>query len=115
MNDEIIVCSRLYQRMYSFMCNVLSFLVVPNVLRVENLFDDDDGDDVVENTTSLISHTDGMKASEATLCYVEQHSSASPIDVMLIKKNGETLRQVAELLGFNKKRVLIFLMVYTNL
>ncbi|GBM71995.1 hypothetical protein AVEN_167731-1 [Araneus ventricosus] len=26
--------------------------------------DDDDGDDIVENTTSLISHTDGMKALE---------------------------------------------------
>ncbi|GBN10665.1 hypothetical protein AVEN_207635-1 [Araneus ventricosus] len=47
--------------------------------------DDDDGDDIVENTTSLISHTDGMKALEAALCYVEQQSSASPIDVILIK------------------------------
>ncbi|GBN74636.1 hypothetical protein AVEN_256324-1, partial [Araneus ventricosus] len=62
-----------------------------------------DGDDLVENTTSLISHTNGMKALEATFCYVEQLSSASPIDVMLIKKNGETIRKVAELLGFNKK------------
>ncbi|GBO07831.1 hypothetical protein AVEN_75446-1 [Araneus ventricosus] len=60
--------------------------VVPYFLRVENLFDDDDGDDIVENTTSLISHTDGMKALEAALCYVEQQSSASPIDVILIKK-----------------------------
>ncbi|GBM85938.1 hypothetical protein AVEN_262105-1 [Araneus ventricosus] len=30
------------------------FSVVPEVLRV-NLLDDDDGDDIVENTTSLIS------------------------------------------------------------
>ena len=46
---------------------------------------DDDEDDIVENA-SLISHTDGMKALETALCYVEQQSSASPIDVMLIKK-----------------------------
>ncbi|GBM44746.1 hypothetical protein AVEN_83874-1 [Araneus ventricosus] len=62
-----------------------------------------DDDDIFENTTSLISHTDVMKALEAALCYVEQQSSAAPIDMMLIKKNGETMRQVAELLGFNKK------------
>ncbi|GBM78774.1 hypothetical protein AVEN_81948-1, partial [Araneus ventricosus] len=72
--------------------------------------DDDDGDDVIENTMSLMSHTEGMKALEAALCNVEQQSSAFPIDVMLIKKNGETMRQVAELLGFNKKRLLVFLM-----
>lgn len=46
---------------------------------------DDDEDDIAENA-SLISHTDGMKALETALCYVEQQSSASPIDVMLIKK-----------------------------
>ncbi|GBO30448.1 hypothetical protein AVEN_124802-1 [Araneus ventricosus] len=62
------------------------FSVVPDVLRVENLFDDDDGDDIVENPTSLISNTDGMKASEAALCDMEQQPSASPIDEMLIKK-----------------------------
>ncbi|GBM72117.1 hypothetical protein AVEN_96206-1 [Araneus ventricosus] len=83
------------------------FSVVPDVLRVENLFktancgkrkrvvvstelrlddDDDDGDDIVENTTSLISYTDGMRALEAALRYVEQRSSASPIDVTVIKK-----------------------------
>ncbi|GBM63903.1 hypothetical protein AVEN_81631-1 [Araneus ventricosus] len=102
------------------------FSVVPDVLRVENLFKmencekrkrvvmstelrlDDDGDDIVENTTSLISHTNGMKALKAALCYVEQQASAS--HVMLIK-NGETMRQVAELLGFNKKCLLIVLMV----
>ncbi|GBM43046.1 hypothetical protein AVEN_215174-1 [Araneus ventricosus] len=64
--------------------------------------DDDDGDSVVEITTSLISHTVGIKTLEAALCYVDQQSSASPTDVMLIK-NGETMRQAAELLGFNKK------------
>ncbi|GBN25965.1 hypothetical protein AVEN_44239-1 [Araneus ventricosus] len=70
----------------------------------------DDGDNIIENTTSLISHTDGMKAIEAALWYMEQKSSASPIDVMLIKKkNGKTMRHVAELQGFNKKkRLLIF-------
>ncbi|GBN87904.1 hypothetical protein AVEN_154155-1 [Araneus ventricosus] len=49
---------------------------------------DDDGDDIFENTTSLISDTDGMKALEAASCYAEQQSSASAIDVMLIKKTG---------------------------
>ncbi|GBO32603.1 hypothetical protein AVEN_201749-1 [Araneus ventricosus] len=58
-------------------------VVVPMEFRLE---DDDDGDDIVENTTSLISHTDGMKALEVALFYVEQLSSASTIDVMLIKK-----------------------------
>ncbi|GBM70667.1 hypothetical protein AVEN_79309-1, partial [Araneus ventricosus] len=48
-----------------------------------------------------------MKDLEAALCYVEQQSSAPPIDVMLIK-NGETMRQVAELLGFNRKKVTYF-------
>ncbi|GBM21516.1 hypothetical protein AVEN_85329-1 [Araneus ventricosus] len=70
--------------------------VVPDILRVKNLFKmancekrkrvvvsmelrlDDDGDDIVENTTSLISHTDGMKPLEEALCYEEQQSSASP-------------------------------------
>ncbi|GBL95500.1 Jerky -like [Araneus ventricosus] len=74
----------------------------------DGIQDDDDGDDIVENTTSLISHTDGMKAFEAALFYVEQQSLVSPIDVMLIKKNGETMRQVAELLGFNKKWLLMY-------
>ncbi|GBM22150.1 hypothetical protein AVEN_223043-1, partial [Araneus ventricosus] len=45
-----------------------------------------DGNDNVENTTSLISNTDGMKALEAELCYAEQQSSASPIDAILLKK-----------------------------
>ncbi|GBM43439.1 hypothetical protein AVEN_266456-1 [Araneus ventricosus] len=102
--------------------------VVPDVLTVENLFimancgkrkrvvvsmalrldNDDDGDDIVENTTSLIYHTDGMKVLDAALPYVEQQSSASPTDVMVIKKIGETMRQIAELLGFNKKSYSFF-------
>ncbi|GBO03679.1 hypothetical protein AVEN_199399-1 [Araneus ventricosus] len=45
------------------------------------LDDDDDGDDIVQNTSSLIAHTDGMEDLEAALCYVEQQSLASPIDV----------------------------------
>ncbi|GBN88882.1 hypothetical protein AVEN_97096-1 [Araneus ventricosus] len=48
-------------------------------LRLDN---DDDGDDIVENTTSLTYHTDGMKVLDAALRYVEQQSSASPTDVM---------------------------------
>ncbi|GBM58890.1 hypothetical protein AVEN_11527-1 [Araneus ventricosus] len=69
--------------------------------------DDEDGDDIIENPTSLISNTDGTKASESALCDMEKQSSASPIEVMLIK-NGETMLQVAELLGFNKKKITHF-------
>ncbi|GBN73253.1 hypothetical protein AVEN_144361-1 [Araneus ventricosus] len=52
----------------------------------DGIQDDDDGDDIIKNTTSLIRHMDGMKALEAALCYVDLQSSTSPIDVMLIKK-----------------------------
>ncbi|GBL97181.1 hypothetical protein AVEN_144618-1 [Araneus ventricosus] len=83
-------------------CGKRKHVVVSMELRLN-----DDGDDVVENTTSIISHMDVMKASEAALFYVEQQSSASPIDVMLIK-NGETTWQVAEHLGFNKKSYTFF-------
>ncbi|GBN18990.1 hypothetical protein AVEN_43944-1 [Araneus ventricosus] len=36
----------------------------------DDVQDDDDGDDIVKNTTSLICHTDGIKALKAALCYV---------------------------------------------
>ncbi|GBM81818.1 hypothetical protein AVEN_12924-1 [Araneus ventricosus] len=48
------------------------FLSDEDIVIIDCVQDDDDGDDIVENTTSLISHTDGMKGLEATLCYVEQ-------------------------------------------
>ncbi|GBN73085.1 hypothetical protein AVEN_24699-1 [Araneus ventricosus] len=80
--------------------DVEQWLAIDNDLQQETLSDEDtigavtdgvqndnDVDDIVENITSLISHTDGMIASEAALCYVEAAViSASPIDVMLIKK-----------------------------
>ncbi|GBL97827.1 hypothetical protein AVEN_145784-1 [Araneus ventricosus] len=79
-------------------CGKRKCVVVSMELRLD---DDDDGNDIVENTTPLISHSDGMKALEVALHYVEQQSSTSPIDVMLVK-NGETKQQVAELPGFKK-------------
>ncbi|GBO11613.1 hypothetical protein AVEN_209022-1 [Araneus ventricosus] len=88
-------------------CGKRKCVVVSMELRLD---DDDDGNDIVENTTPLISHSDGMKALEVALHYVEQQSSTSPIHVMLVK-NGETMQQVAELPGFNKNSLLIFLMV----
>ncbi|GBM28332.1 hypothetical protein AVEN_229516-1 [Araneus ventricosus] len=57
------------------LCGRRKRVVVSMELRLDD--DDDDRDDIVENTTSLISQTDGMKALEAALCYVEQQSSAS--------------------------------------
>lgn len=52
----------------------------------DGIQDDDDDDDFVETATSVISHTNGMRALETALCYVEQQPSASPMDVMLIKQ-----------------------------
>ncbi|GBN10449.1 hypothetical protein AVEN_159593-1 [Araneus ventricosus] len=80
------------------------YVLVSMELRLDN---DDDGYDIVENITSLVSHTDGMKAFEATLCYVEQQSLAFPIDVMLIK-NGETMGASCRTSRLNKKSLLIF-------
>ncbi|GBL93518.1 hypothetical protein AVEN_59707-1, partial [Araneus ventricosus] len=62
---------------------------------------DDDGDDIVENITSLYGQDESYR-SGITLCGAAVVSF--PHDVI---KNVETMRQVAELLGF-KKSLLIF-------
>jgi hypothetical protein len=39
-----------------------------------------------EATTEAISHTEGLEALERTLLYVEQHSKATPTDVIFMKR-----------------------------
>jgi hypothetical protein len=39
-----------------------------------------------EATTEVISHTEGLEALERALLYVQQHSKATPTDVIFIKR-----------------------------
>jgi hypothetical protein len=39
-----------------------------------------------EATTELISQTEGLEALERALLYVEQHSKATPTDVIFMKR-----------------------------
>jgi hypothetical protein len=39
-----------------------------------------------EATTEVISHTEGLEALERVLLYVEQHSKATPTDVIFMKR-----------------------------
>jgi hypothetical protein len=39
-----------------------------------------------EATTEVISHTEGLEELERALLYVEQHSKATPIDVIFMKR-----------------------------
>jgi hypothetical protein len=39
-----------------------------------------------EATTAVISHTEGLEALERSLLYVEQHSKATPTDVIFMKR-----------------------------
>jgi hypothetical protein len=39
-----------------------------------------------EATTEVISHTEGLEALEHALLYVEQHSKATPADVIFMKR-----------------------------
>jgi hypothetical protein len=48
--------------------------------------DDSNESDSDEATTEVISHTEGLEALERTLLYVEQHSKATPIDVIFMKR-----------------------------
>jgi hypothetical protein len=38
-----------------------------------------------EAKTEVISHTEGLEALECTLLYAEQHSKATPTDVIFMK------------------------------
>jgi hypothetical protein len=48
--------------------------------------DDSNESDSDEATTEVISHTEGLEALERALLYVEQHSKATPIDVIFMKR-----------------------------
>jgi hypothetical protein len=39
-----------------------------------------------EATTEVISHTEGLEVLERALLYVEQHSKATPTDVIFMKR-----------------------------
>jgi hypothetical protein len=43
-----------------------------------------------EATTEEISHTEGLEALERALLYVEQHSKATPTDVIFMKRWRDT-------------------------
>jgi hypothetical protein len=47
--------------------------------------DDSNESDSDEATTEVISHTEGLEALERALLCVEQHSKATPTDVMFMK------------------------------
>jgi hypothetical protein len=69
------------------LCNLL--LGFPNVLNycrrfahlVEMIESDSD-----EATTEVISHAEGLEALERAVLYVEQHSKATPTDVIFMKR-----------------------------
>jgi hypothetical protein len=48
--------------------------------------DDSNSSDSDEATTEVISHTEGLEALERALLYVEQHSKATPSDVIFMKR-----------------------------
>jgi preprotein translocase subunit SecA len=39
-----------------------------------------------EATTEVILHTEGLEALERALLYIEQHSKATPTDVIFVKR-----------------------------
>jgi hypothetical protein len=43
-----------------------------------------------EATTEIISHTEGLKALEHALLYVEQHSKSTPTNVIFMKRWRDT-------------------------
>jgi hypothetical protein len=47
--------------------------------------DDSNESDSGEATTEVISHTEGLEALECALLYVEQHSKATPTDMIFMK------------------------------
>jgi hypothetical protein len=48
--------------------------------------DDSNESDSDEATTEVISYTEGLEALERALLYVEQHSEATPTDVIFTKR-----------------------------
>jgi hypothetical protein len=59
--------------------------IVSLVLSQKSGQDDSNESDSDEATTEVISHTEGLEALERALLYVEQHSKATPTDVIFMK------------------------------
>lgn len=51
--------------------------------------EDDHDDDPVEVGIAEITHTKGIKALELELCYIEQQSIASSVELMMLKRQRE--------------------------
>jgi hypothetical protein len=60
--------------------------IVSLVLKEKSGQDDSNESDSDEATMEVISHTDGLAALEHILLYVEQHSKATPTDVIFMKR-----------------------------
>jgi hypothetical protein len=56
------------------------------VLSEKSSQDNTNESDSDEATTEVISHTEGLEALERSLLYVEQHSKATPTDVIFMKR-----------------------------
>jgi hypothetical protein len=60
--------------------------IVSLVLSEEGGQDGSNESDSDKATTEVISHTEGLEALEGALLYVEQHSKATPTDVIFMKR-----------------------------
>jgi hypothetical protein len=77
--------------------------------------DDSNESDSDEATTEVISHTERLEALERALLYVEQHSKATPTDVIFIKRwrdiaasSSRSILYQKKIIGFVKKKRKIF-------
>jgi hypothetical protein len=60
--------------------------IVSLVLSEKSVQDDSNESNSDEATTEVISHNEGLEALERALLYVEQHSKATPTDVIFMKR-----------------------------
>jgi hypothetical protein len=60
--------------------------IVSLVLSEKSGQNDPNESDSDEATAEVISHTEGLEALERALLYVEQHSKATPTDVIFMKR-----------------------------
>jgi hypothetical protein len=60
--------------------------IVPLVLLEKSGQDDSNESDSDEATTEVISRIEGLEALERAVLYVEQHSKATPTDVIFMKR-----------------------------
>jgi uncharacterized protein YbbC (DUF1343 family) len=57
-----------------------------------------------EATTEVISHTEGLEALERALLYIEQHSKATPTDVIFMKCWRRSTLYQKKITDFVKKK-----------